>query len=132
MKRAAWPVRAGLGLLGVGTLGAGLAASAGNGPVLVAGICAAGLGQGIAFRTVFDRLVDSVAPERHAQAVSAVYVVTYLGSAVPVIGLGALAGVVGLSAASAVFTAACAAAAGALAVIAGRGKTPPVRHGGEA
>ena len=112
----------GLVLLGAGTLGAGLAAQAGVAVVLVLAIVAAGVGQGIAFRALFEELAAAVAPERHAQAVSALYVVTYLGSAVPVIGLGAFAGVVGIPLASDVFTAGCAAAAGVLAAICWRAR----------
>lgn len=109
-------VRIGLALLGAGTLGAGWAASSGHAVLLVVAIVAAGVGQGMAFRELFDGLATAVAPGRHAQAVSGLYVVTYLGSAVPVIGVGALAGAVGLPTASAVFTAGCAVAAGILAV----------------
>ncbi|KHL01558.1 MFS transporter [Sinomonas humi] len=107
----------GLLLLGAGTLAAGLAAHAAVAVVLVLAIVAAGVGQGIAFRALFEELAAAVAPDRHAQAVSALYVVTYLGSAVPVVGLGALAAAVGVSTASDIFTSACAAAAGILAVI---------------
>ncbi|WP_138442352.1 MFS transporter [Sinomonas susongensis] len=112
----------GLVLLGAGPLAAALAAQAGAGVVLVAGIVAAGVGQGIAFRALFERLAAAVEPEQHAQAVSALYVVTYLGSAVPVVGLGALAGAVGIPLASDVFTAACAAAAGVLAAVCWRSR----------
>ncbi|MEA5453328.1 MFS transporter [Sinomonas sp. JGH33] len=111
----------GLVLLGVGTLAAGLGTSAGNAVVLVGGILAAGAGQGLAFRELFDGLVAAVSPEQHAQAVSALYVVTYLGSAVPVIGVGALAAAVGLATASTIFTGLCCAAALGLAVLRTRG-----------
>lgn len=47
-----------------------------------------GLGQGIAFRTAFGWCVDAVTPAAHAQTVSSIYLVTYLGSALPVIVLG--------------------------------------------
>jgi hypothetical protein len=54
---------------------------------------------------------------RHAQIISTVYVITYLGSAFPVIGLGLAAGVVGLQAAVAGFVVVCSIAAVTLAVI---------------
>ncbi|MDQ4501961.1 MFS transporter [Sinomonas sp. ASV322] len=115
-------VAVGLVLLGVGTLAAGWGAGAGSAVVLVAGIAAAGAGQGMAFRELFDGLVAAISPERHAQAVSALYVVTYLGSAVPVIGVGALAAAIGLAAASMVFTGLCCVAAVALAILCARGR----------
>lgn len=114
----------GLMLLGAGTLAAALAAQAGAAVVLVTAIVAAGIGQGVAFRALFERFAAAVAPGRHAQAVSTLYVVTYLGSAVPVVGLGALAGVVGIPLASDVFTAACAVAAGTLAAVCWRARPP--------
>ena len=56
-------------------------------------------------------------PARHAQIISTVYVITYLGSAIPVIGLGLAAGVVGLQAAVAGFVTVCSVAALTLAAI---------------
>ena len=67
-----------------------------------------GLGQGIGFRTAFAAAVDAVSGAEHAQTVSAIYLVTYLGSAVPVIALGWAVGVFGQSASVAVFAACCA------------------------
>jgi hypothetical protein len=52
-----------------------------------------------------------VEPARHAQVVSTVYVITYLGSAVPVLGLGWATGVFGQAAAVAGFVLACGTAA---------------------
>jgi hypothetical protein len=58
-----------------------------------------------------------VEASRHAQIVSTVYVITYLGSAVPVVGLGLATAAYGLDAAVAGFVTACACAAGLLAAI---------------
>jgi MFS family permease len=94
-----------LGLAGM-ALGVGLlpvAESAGSLPLLVGACLAAGFGQGMAFRVVFNEVSVRVAPALHAQTVSAVYVITYLGSAVPVLGLGAAAGMWGLNASVTVF-----------------------------
>ena len=77
----------------------------------MAAALAAGVGQGIAFRTVFNEVAAKVEASRHAQIVSTVYVITYLGSAVPVLGLGWASGVVGVPAAIAGFVLLCGAAA---------------------
>lgn len=75
--------------------------------LLIAASITAGLGQGAAFRTAFNDLAGRTAPNRHAQVVSAVYVVTYLGSALPVIGLGLASAAWGLATAVAAFAACC-------------------------
>lgn len=85
-------------------------------PLLVAASLLAGAGQGTAFRTAFNDVALAVEPARHAQVISSVYVLTYLGSALPVLGLGLVAGVIGLPAAVAWFAAVI--AAGCLAVAA--------------
>lgn len=79
-------------------------------PLLCAATLFAGMSQGTAFRAVFHQLSVSVPPADNARVVSAVYVVTYLGSAVPVFGLGALADAVGVSASVYWFAGAVAAA----------------------
>jgi len=79
--------------------------------LLVAAAVAAGLGQGLAFRTVFNDVADRVEPARHAQIISTVYVITYLGSAVPVLGLGWASAAVGMAAAVQGFVLLCGAAA---------------------
>ncbi|MHA7209057.1 MFS transporter [Arthrobacter sp. MDT1-65] len=94
-----------VGLTGM-ALGVGLlpvAEATGSLPLLVAACVVAGSGQGMAFRVVFNDVSVKVAPALHAQTVSAVYVITYLGSAVPVLGLGAAAGIWGLDASVTVF-----------------------------
>jgi MFS family permease len=87
--------------LGVGFLP--VAQASGSLPLLVAACLVAGFGQGMAFRVLFNEVSVKVDPAQHAQTVSAVYVLTYLGSAVPVLGLGAAAGVWGLNASVTVF-----------------------------
>jgi hypothetical protein len=74
----------------------------------------AGLGQGIAFRTVFNDVAARVEPARHAQIISTVYVITYLGSAVPVLGLGWASAVFSMAAAVQGFVLLCGTAALAL------------------
>jgi hypothetical protein len=68
--------------------------------LMVAGV-AAGVGQGLSFRTVFNDVAGKVEASSHAQIISTVYVITYRGSALPVVGLGLAAGVLGLQAAGA-------------------------------
>ncbi|MDQ0800472.1 MFS transporter [Arthrobacter sp. SLBN-112] len=109
--RSRFTVPAGLAVLGVSVVMLG-AAGAWHSPVLlVAAAVAAGLGQGLAFRTVFNDVADRVEPARHAQIISTVYVITYLGSAVPVLGLGWASAAVGMAAAVQGFVLLCGAAA---------------------
>lgn len=113
--RGRFVVPAGLALLGVSVLL--LAAAAAWSSLLllaVASICA-GLGQGVAFRMVFNDVTAKVESAQHAQIISTVYVITYLGSAVPVIGLGWATAAFGLHAAVTGFVVLCSAAALALA-----------------
>lgn len=74
-------------------------------PLLIAAMILAGCGQGVAFRTVFNAVAQRVEGSQHAQIISTVYVITYLGSAVPVLGLGLAADAVGLPDAVALFAA---------------------------
>ncbi|MGO4234998.1 MFS transporter [Pseudarthrobacter sp. YAF2] len=109
--RSRFTVPAGLAVLGVSVVMLG-AAGVWHSPVLlVAAAVAAGLGQGLAFRTVFNDVADKVEPARHAQIISTVYVITYLGSAVPVLGLGWASAAVGMAAAVQGFVLWCGAAA---------------------
>ncbi|WDF32524.1 MFS transporter [Arthrobacter agilis] len=87
--------------VGVGLLPA--AEVTGSLPLLVGACLVAGFGQGMAFRVVFNEVSVRVDPSLHAQTISAVYVITYLGSAVPVLGLGAAAGIWGLNVSVTVF-----------------------------
>ncbi|WP_104117182.1 MFS transporter [Arthrobacter sp. B1805] len=107
-----------LGLAGM-AVGVGLlpvAEGTGSVSLLVAACVVAGFGQGMAFRVVFNEVSVKVDPALHAQTVSAVYVITYLGSAVPVLGLGAAAGVWGLNESVTVFAAAVSAVCAVLAI----------------
>ncbi|MBT2549987.1 MFS transporter [Arthrobacter sp. ISL-65] len=115
--RSRFAVPAGLAVLGGAVALLAGAAAAGNPWLLVAASLAAGAGQGVAFRTVFNDVAGKVEASRHAQIVSTVYVITYLGSAVPVVGLGLATAAYGLDAAVAGFVTACAVAAALLAAI---------------
>jgi MFS family permease len=115
--RSRFAVPAGLAVLAGSVALLAAAAAAGNPWLLVAASLAAGAGQGVAFRTVFNDVAGKVEASRHAQIVSTVYVITYLGSAVPVVGLGLATAAYGLDAAVAGFVTACACAAGLLAAI---------------
>ncbi|MHA7198594.1 MFS transporter [Arthrobacter alkaliphilus] len=115
--RGRFAVPAGLAVLGVSIVLVGAAASLSSPVLLVAASLSAGVGQGIAFRLVFNDVASKVEAARHAQIISTVYVITYLGSAVPVIGLGLAASVMGLGVAAGNFTVLCGLAAAALAVV---------------
>jgi MFS family permease len=110
-------VPAGLAVLGVSIVLVGVAACLSSPVLLVAASLSAGVGQGIAFRLVFNDVASKVEASRHAQIISTVYVITYLGSAVPVIGLGLAASLIGLGAAASYFTVVCGLAAAVLAVL---------------
>lgn len=115
--RSRFVVPSGLAVLGGAVALIAAAAAAANPLLLIAASLAAGAGQGIAFRTVFNDVAGKVEASRHAQVISTVYVITYLGSAVPVVGLGLATAACGLDAAVAGFVTLCAAAAGLLAAI---------------
>ena len=115
--RGRFVVAAGLGLLAVSVLLISVAAATSSPWLLILASISAGVGQGISFRTVFNDVAGRVEPARHAQIISAVYVITYLGSAFPVIGLGLAAGILGLQAAVTGFVVLCALASATLAGI---------------
>ncbi|TDL41446.1 MFS transporter [Arthrobacter nitrophenolicus] len=115
--RGRYTVPAGLAVLGGSVFLLGAAGAWHSPLLLVVAAVAAGAGQGLAFRTTFNEVAAMVEPVRHAQTVSTVYVITYLGSAVPVLGLGWLAGLAGQEAAVAGFVLACGTAALVLAVL---------------
>lgn len=108
-------VPAGLAVLGVSVMLLGAAGAWHNPLMLVGAAVAAGVGQGLAFRTVFNDVAARVEPARHAQIISTVYVITYLGSAVPVLGLGWASAWFGMAAAVQGFVLLCGTAALALA-----------------
>lgn len=91
-----WLVPIGLTVLGVSVMLLPLAGILGSPLLLVVASIGAGLGQGAAFRVVFNNAGAAARPEQHAQMISSVYVVTYLGSALPVIGLGIAVQMLGL------------------------------------
>ncbi|TYC99922.1 MFS transporter [Arthrobacter echini] len=101
--RGRFVVPVGLAAMALGTGLLPVAAATGSAVLLVGACVVAGFGQGMAFRVVFNEVSVKVDPALHAQTVSAVYVITYLGSAVPVLGLGAAAGRWGLDASVTVF-----------------------------
>lgn len=116
--RGEWRVRVGLVTLAVALIGIAGAGPLGSVWLLVAASALAGVGQGIAFQAAFTAATAAVAPERHASTVNAIYTVTYLGSAIPVIGLGLLAEQFGMAPAVAVFAITVAAACAGLAALA--------------
>lgn len=115
--RGRFVVPAGLAVLGVSVLLIAAAAAWTNPWLLMLASIAAGFGQGVSFRTVFNDVAGKVEASRHAQIISTVYVITYLGSVFPVLGLGLAAGVLGLQAAVAGFVLLCSIAASTLAAI---------------
>ncbi|WP_246380277.1 MFS transporter [Paeniglutamicibacter cryotolerans] len=90
-------------VLSLASLAMGFSGRAPSPVLFVVGAVVAGLAQGVAFRIGFNAVSLAVPARAHAQAISAVYVLTYLGSAVPVLGLGAAAGASSLAATVPVF-----------------------------
>lgn len=115
-----WKQPAATMVLTVGILSLLLGLEASSLSVVVISMILLGLGQGVAFQTAFGAAVDTVALNEHARTVSSVYVLTYLGSALPVIGLGWAAGVFGLDWSIRVFLVAAAGMGLTLAVAAWR------------
>ena len=115
--RSRFAVPAGLAVLGGSVILIAAAVVWSSPWLLVAASLAAGAGQGIAFRTVFNDVAGKVEASRHAQIISTVYVITYMGSALPVIGLGFATAAYGLEGAVTGFVVLCGAAAAALAVL---------------
>ncbi|MFI2563074.1 MFS transporter [Paenarthrobacter sp. NPDC018779] len=118
--RGRYQVPVALAVLGVSVVLVGAAAAWSSPALLVAASITAGAGQGVAFREVFNEVAGKVEAARHAQVISTVYVIMYLGSAVPVMGLGLAVAAVGLQAAVVGFTVLCGVAALALAGVAMR------------
>ncbi|MDQ0277302.1 MFS family permease [Arthrobacter silviterrae] len=131
--RGRYLVPAGLLLLGVSVLLIAAAGAVHSPLLLVLASISAGLGQGAAFRVVFNDVAEAVEPDRHAQVISAVYIVTYLGSAIPVLGLGVAVKLWGLQASVAGFAIPIAAACAVLALVAQRrGRVSPAGPGAPA
>jgi MFS family permease len=115
--RGRFVVPAGLLVMGASVLLLAVAAAWSSPLLLASASVSAGLGQGVAFRTVFNDVAAKVESSQHAQVISTVYVIMYLGSAVPVIGLGWATAVLGLPTAVTGFVVLCSAAALALAAV---------------
>lgn len=98
----------GLVILAASTIGLVIAAELGSLWSAIAALALIGLGQGMAFRTAFSGAVNAVSASLHAQTVSTIYLVTYLGSALPVIALGWAVGVYGQELSILVFSILCA------------------------
>ena len=73
-----------------------VAGSAASLALLLAATLIAGVGQGLAFLAAITGVNRVAPPERRADVLSSFYVVTYLGTGVPVIGVGFLATATGL------------------------------------
>lgn len=86
----------GLSLLAAGLVMLGAAGATASLPLLLGATVVGGAGQGLAFLGAMTEINRVAPPERHADVLSSFYVVTYLGTGTPVIGVGFLAGVVGL------------------------------------
>ena len=102
--------------LGLAALVAGVgllcwAGVAGSLWLLLAASVVAGTGQGMAFLGAMTEVNAVAPPERHAEVLSGFYVVTYLGTGIPVLGVGFLATAIGLLSAVEWFSAGAAAAA---------------------
>lgn len=108
------------GLLG---LAAGVALVAAAGPLhqpalLVVGSLVGGVGQGLAFRLVYTAVSRRLTQAAQAGTVSALYVVAYLGSVAPVVGLGVVSTRWGVEVAVALFGAVTVLACAAVSVVA--------------
>ncbi|MGZ4661213.1 MAG: MFS transporter [Arthrobacter sp.] len=115
--RGRYVVPVGLSVLAASVLLIAAAAAWSSPWLLIVASAAAGVGQGVSFRTVFNDVAGKVEAARHAQIISTVYVITYLGSALPVVGLGFATAAYGLEAAVDGFVVLCSLAAFALAAL---------------
>ncbi|WP_457963038.1 MFS transporter [Arthrobacter sp. D1-29] len=109
--RGRYVAPAGLAVLGVSLLFLAAAAAWNSPLLLVAASIFAGFGQGVAFNKVFNDLAGKVESSRHAQIISTVYMITYLGSAVPVLGLGWATAAFGFQTPATAFVLLCSASA---------------------
>ena len=115
--RGRWVVSTGLLLMGTGTALIPVAGLYSSTILLIAACLAAGFGQGMAFRTAFNEVAAKVEAAQHARIISTVYVITYLGSALPVLALGAGGELWGLDRSVAWFSGAAAGACLLLALV---------------
>lgn len=115
-----------LGLTGLAA-GLGLVVTAqytGTPALLFIGSVLGGACQGVAFRSLFTSAVAAMNPERRGSELSSLWVIVYLGSSLPIVGVGALVQRYGLLPATSGFVALAATVCLALAaVVARRPKT---------
>jgi predicted MFS family arabinose efflux permease len=86
----------GLPLLAVGLVLLAAAGGLASAPLFLVATVIAGTGHGLAFLGGLTTINNSAPADRHAEALSAYYVIVYLGAGLPVIGVGVLATVAGL------------------------------------
>lgn len=98
--RGGWRIPLGLALFAGGALALGVGTVFATPSIVIAACLLAGAGQGIAFQAAFGAAVTATPSAQHASTVNRIYLVTYLGSALPVLGLGFVARFTGLEAAS--------------------------------
>ncbi|HVT67068.1 MAG TPA: MFS transporter [Trebonia sp.] len=126
-RRAAPLQTGGLGLLTISLvllIAAGTVHSLG---LLLGATVLAGAGQGLGFLGAMTQVSQAAPAGRHADVLSSFYVVTYLGTGLPVIGVGFLAVAVGLLPAVRIFAAITGALCLAALAAAARARTPRVR-----
>ncbi|MPY91700.1 MAG: MFS transporter [Acidimicrobiia bacterium] len=90
-QEASGAQRRGLGLLVVGLVLLVTAGEARSLPLLLVATVGAGLGQGLAFLGAMTAVSEVAPADRHADIMSTFYLLTYVGTGAPVIGVGLLA-----------------------------------------
>ncbi|GAA3697587.1 MFS transporter [Zhihengliuella alba] len=105
-------------VMGLGTVALAYGAHLESLAVVVAGSLVAGAAQGLAFRGAFNDASAAIPAALQAQVTSLIYLVTYLGSAIPVLLLGFVAGRIGMDASFGYFSAGMLACCIALAAVA--------------
>ncbi|GAA0895597.1 MFS transporter [Pseudonocardia zijingensis] len=119
----------GLPLLAAGLVLLAVAGGTSSAPLLLIAAVIAGTGHGLVFLGGLTTINESAPTGRRAEALAAFYVVMYLGSGVPVIGVGALATLTGVLPAVQEFAVAVALAASVLTLaLARRGRRVTARH----
>ncbi|WP_047151294.1 MFS transporter [Aneurinibacillus tyrosinisolvens] len=89
-------IKSGLLILAAGLIGISLAVPFQSAALLIIGILAVGIGQGLSFKGSMEQ-VNHIAPAHQRGAVvSKLYIVIYLGVGLPIIGVGTLATLLGL------------------------------------
>jgi len=97
---ARWPARRaetlGLAALAAGLAGLVAAGRLGSVGLLLASVCVAGVGQGLAFMGATRQVGQAAPPDQRAGVAAAFWIASYLGGGLPVTGVGLLAIRVGL------------------------------------